>query len=103
MPDKIAIPENGDIYEAIEDFDITYKTTHLASFADTGTARFPAGERLKIDTCGKNRINVYCDPVNYETLEHRIVPEKIRTSVTYDGYYFYIAVTTLHDHCRRII
>lgn len=102
MSDTLTIPENGEIYEAIEDFSITYKTTHLTSFSEGGEARFPAGERLIIDTCGINHLTVYCDAVNYKELEKLIVPEKTRLSSTYDGYYFHIAIKTLYKYCKKI-
>ena len=95
-------PEHGEVYEAVEDFDIPYRTIHLTSFSGSGMARFPAGEQLRVDTCGRKNINVYCDAVHYNVLENRIVPEKTRTSLTYSGYYFHIAIKTLHKHCRKI-
>ena len=101
MMEKILLPENGEIYEAFDEFEITYRTIHRNSYTDGGKALFPSGERLIIDTCGSKRVNVYCDAVNYEILEERIVPEISRTS-TYRGYYFHIAIATLHKHCRRV-
>lgn len=95
-------PLHGEIYEAVEDFDITYRTINLTSYTGGGMARFPAGERLVVDTCGRNNIKVYCDAVHYTILENRIVPEKTRALLTYSGYYFHIAIKTLHKHCRRI-
>ena len=102
MTEKITLPENGEIYEAFNEFEITYRTIHLNSYTNGGKALFPSGERLIIDTCGSKRENVYCDAVNYDILEERIVPVKSRSSLTYRGYYFHIAITTLHKHCRRV-
>ena len=102
MSEQKKRPEHGEIYEAVEDFNITYKTINLTSFTGSGKACFPAGERLVIDTCGRNNINVYCDAVHYAVLENRIVPEKTRALLSYSGYYFHIAIKTLHKHCRKI-
>jgi len=102
MMEKKIFPKNGEIYEAFAEFDINYRTIHLSSYTGGGRALFPSGERLIIDTCGRNRINVYCDAVNYDILEERIVPKISRNSLTYQGYYFHFAITTLHKHCRKI-
>ena len=103
MPDKETTPVHGDIYEAEEDFTIIYKTILVEAFSNTGKATFPAGDRLIIDTCGRKGINVYCDAVNYDSLEKLIVPETMRTSQNYNGYYFHLAVTTLLKHCKKIL
>ena len=102
MPDTQVLPVHGDIYEAEEDFAIIYKTILVESFSDTGKATFPAGERLIIDTCGRKGLQVYCDAVNYDSLEALIVPETLRASPNYSGYYFHFAITTLLQHCKKI-
>ncbi|MBN1760122.1 MAG: hypothetical protein JW863_17480 [Chitinispirillaceae bacterium] len=103
MSGNTLTPAHGDIYEAIEDFNITYRTIFLGPFTSGGEARFPAGEQLIIDTCGRHSIKVYCDAVNYRLLEELIVPEKTRTSINYDGYYFHFAIAVLQQHCRKIL
>lgn len=102
MPEQVKLPEHGEIYEAVEEFAITYKTIYRTSFSGSGKARFPAGERLVVDTRGRKNINVYCDAVNYELLEDQIVPEKTRTSLSYNGYYFHFSIKTLRKHCRKV-
>ena len=102
MLEKITIPEHGDVYEAVEDFTITYKTIHLTSFTDVGKARFPAGEHLIVDTCGSKHVYVYCDAANYKTIEDLLVPQSRRTSLTYEGYYFHITIKSLIKHCKKV-
>ena len=102
MSELFTLPENGEKYEAIEDFTITFKTIHLTSFSESSEARFPAGEQLIVDTCGVNKVTVFCDAVNYDALEKKIVPEKMRSSPTYDGYYFHLSIETLYQYCRKV-
>lgn len=103
MPLNIRYPVEGDIYEALQDCEIDYLTTHLAPFTGGGQAMLPRGERVRVSELSEQKpLSVYCAPVNYDLMHDRIVPVGERASPNYLGYYFSIDTLDLNRCFRRV-
>lgn len=103
LPKDRPIPKKGEVYEALESFEVTYMTSHHAPYTGGGKTAFPVGERFTISQDTQHGISVYCDPVNYDALHEQIVPEDERNDPTYAGYYFSIDVDMINKHCKKVV
>ncbi len=79
-------PENGDIYEAIEDVEIEYLTHWRVPFTGGGECILKAGTKIRVEVhdYDPEPVGVYADPV--EDLENEIVPSKVRLDKTYNSF-----------------
>ncbi len=103
MPSGLKFPKAGEVYEAIEDFEVHYMTAHYAPFTGGGRALLPKGERIRVcEPSNPEPLGVYCDPLNYDALHERIVPAKERAHERYGGYYFSIDTVDLNRSFRLV-
>ncbi|MFL6603187.1 MAG: hypothetical protein ACJ8R9_17915 [Steroidobacteraceae bacterium] len=104
LPPDTRFPHEGDVYEAIEDFEVAYLTSFAAPYTGGGTAILPQGERVVVRYAepGSRPISVYANALNYKDVEARIVPEADRKARTYDGYYFAIDTADLNTKFRLV-
>ncbi len=104
LPDNIRYPQKGDVYEALIDHNITFLTSWMAPYTGDGEAVIFAGEKIWIDgePVGEKPIAVYAQPMDYKTLEERMVPIAERTSPKYSGFYFYLNSLELIEKFKLI-
>lgn len=104
IPSDMRYPEKGDVYECSEDHAITYMTAWSAPFTGDGETILRAGDRIHIHTAPDDPepIGVYALPLNYQSMEKRIVPDKERTNPNYVGFYFYIDTISLNRNFTLI-
>ena len=104
IPSDMRYPEKGDVYECSADHAITYMTAWSAPFTGDGETILRAGDRIHIHTApdAPEPIGVYALPLNYSTMEERIVPDKERTNPNYKGFYFYIDTVSLNRNFTLI-
>lgn len=103
IPTGLRFPKEGDIYEALIDFNVNYMTSHHAPFSGGGHAVLPQGERIRVARVAHEKpIGVCCDPLRYDELHSKIVSEEEREAPTYDGYYFSIDTVDLNKNFRLV-
>jgi len=98
-PPNTMYPQKGNVYEAIEDQEITYLTAWDAPFTGSGKGKIKKGERIWIDNdpIEDKPTGTYAVPVNYSELENRMVPEEERKDQKYSGFYFNISTPVLNS------
>jgi hypothetical protein len=104
MPDTYRFPEKGDLYECIEDHEVTFMTSWAAPFTGDGKSTLLKGDKVWVDSAPNDPkpIGTYAQAVDYESLEKRMVREKERTAANYTGFYFYFDTVTLNGKFRLI-
>ena len=103
MPKDIRYPRDGEVYEALEDFPISYMTAHHAPYTGGGKAVLPKGEKVRVCKPVREKpISVYCDPLRYDELHEIIVPLAERENERYSNYYFSIKTVELNASFRLV-
>ena len=97
LKEGIRFPKKGDIYESTSNQCMTYLTAWAAPFTGGGEGEVLKGDRIRVeeDPLGDRPIGCYAVPVEYDTLERRMVPESVRESSNYTGFYFFIKTSSL--------
>ena len=97
------MPRKNDRYRTLRDLTITCMTSWRAPFTGGHKCVLPAGEAFVVaNDPPPGATAVYCDPVNYSTLESVLVPPEDRTADGYNGYYLCIPIRMILNHCERI-
>jgi hypothetical protein len=104
LPPDTRFPRQGDVYEALEEFEAAYMTSWAAPFTGGGKAKLARGERVEIRYAPLDTqpILVYAHAVNYKDVEGRVVPEAERKAETYTGFYFAIKTADLNKRFRLV-
>jgi hypothetical protein len=102
LPADVRYPRTGDIYEAVEDLDVDYITAWSAPMTDGGRGRVLRGERIIVRYALDRATMVYASPINYEAVEDRILPESVKASKGFDGFYWALRTKDLNSRFRLI-
>ena len=104
LPPETRFPRKGDVYESLEDVELSYLTSWMAPFTGGGKATFPKGQRLVVPDAPPDPqpISVYADAVAYEAMEKLIVPLEDRTAEKYSGFYLSVSTSMLNTRFRLI-
>ena len=104
LPKEIRFPQQGDVFEAIEDMKIEYMTAWAAPFTGGGDGWLKKGDRviIKSKPMHPQPISVYADAVDCAALEQRIVPSVERNAPKYSGFYFSIETLDLNRKFRLV-
>ena len=104
LGDDFQFPRDGEIYEAVDDIEITYLTHWSAPFTGGDAFVLKKGERVrvKVDDQNPEPISVYAKSTDEERLEREIILEETRTSAEYSGYSLSIESSKLSVHFRLI-
>jgi hypothetical protein len=95
IPDGSRYPRKGDVYESLADQPVRYMTAWRAPFTGGGDSTIFAGERVWINAepVDEKPIAVYAIPIEYKTIEERMVPPEERLGARYNG--FYLSIETM--------
>ena len=102
MPPGTRLPSPGEVYEAVDDVEISYLTTHAPPYTGGGKRVLAKGERVRISTVGKHRMSVYCDPLRYEALHAHFISKEERANPSYTGYYLFVRTAQLNTKFRLV-
>lgn len=103
LPADIVFPEEGEVWETIDDCDVKYGTLFAAPSSGGGNARLQRGERVRILQLPDGRpIMIAFSPLRYDELHTLIVPEEDRNCATYTGYHLWTKTVHFLAHFRRI-
>jgi len=104
IPETYRFPKKGDLYECMQDQEVTYMTSWSAPFTGGGKSILFKGERIWVDSEPNDPkpIGTYALPTEYDKLEKRMVPEEDRTNQKYGGFYFHFDTMALNEKFRLI-
>lgn len=101
---RIQMIHKGQIYEPLEDIEVTC----MVAFSAPGTGGYkrmlPKGERFRISHEPlEGKTAVYADPLNYRKLEKQMVKRGDRWRfLLYAGYYLCIYLEAIREKCRLV-
>jgi len=104
LPPGTRYPCEGEIYEALEDFPVSYVTSWAVAFTGGGTVLLHRGERILIRYAPKDSlpIMVYADAMDYGSVEKRAVPPIQRRAASYEGIQLAIGTLDLNRKFRLV-
>lgn len=104
IPAHMRFPQQGDVYEAIEDTQVRYLTKWAAPFTGGGDGLLHKGEQVFVEHApiSAEPIGANVVALNYESIEQRIVPEAEREQAKYRGYYFSLKTVDLNTKFKLI-
>jgi hypothetical protein len=105
IPEGTRFPKKGDVYEATENFQVSYLTSWSAPFTGGGTGTLMKGERviLEDDMVIPRPVAVYAKPIDYATTEARMVPQSDRSNTKYAGFYLFLKTVDLSRNFRLVV
>ena len=100
----VRFPRPGEVYELINDAEISYVTHWSAPFTGGGKGVLRRGTRIRIgDGIGDPEpIGVYADAVEERRIEVELVPEADRKADSYGGYSLFIKTAELNRLFRIV-
>ena len=104
LPPDIRFPQQGDLYESLEDQTLSFMIAYSAPFTGDGEGVLLKGDKIWIHTkkTEESPMGVYAIPVNYKELEQRMVSPEERDSFRYEGFYFYFETIDLNEKFRLV-
>jgi hypothetical protein len=104
IPAGMRFPRKGDVYEALEDMTVLYRTAWAAPFTGGGDGLLKRGETVVVDHAPTELkpIGVYARAVDYAAVEERTVPASDRNSPGYGGFYFFFKTVELNQKFRLV-
>jgi hypothetical protein len=104
LPAGTRFPKKGDVYEANENLQVSYLTSWQAPFTGGGTGTLMKGERVIVDhdMFLPRPVAFYAKPIDYATVEERMVPESDRSNTKYNGLYLCLKTADLSRNFRLV-
>ena len=104
LPSDIRFPQQGDVYESLEDQTLPFLIAYSAPFTGEGEGVLLKGDKVWIHTKETEELpmGAYAIPVHYKELEQRMVAPEERDSFRYDGFYFYFQTLDLNEKFRLV-
>ena len=96
-------PKGGEVFEAINETQITYLTHFSAPYTGADNQTILKGERLFINKPNESKPFRYdCYPLKPDEVENRIIPSADRNDPEYCGFSLYIETSSLNKDCQLI-
>ena len=103
LPAATVFPRSGQVWEAIEDVDVTYIIYYRAPFSSGGSGILQRGELVRIDPpTDVQMLGVGAQPLRSDEVEKTLIPESTRGDRKYDGYGLYLKTSELNRHFRLV-
>jgi len=103
MPTGLFYPKGGEVYEAIQDIQISYLTHFMAPFTGGDKAKLFKGERVIVSKPNQSKpLGYYCYPINDDEIEHRIIPNSDKNDPAYNGFSLSIDTKSLNSDFKQI-
>ncbi|MEB3249779.1 MAG: hypothetical protein VKK07_10585 [Merismopediaceae bacterium] len=104
IPAEMRFPQQGDVYEALDDMTVHYMTAWAAPFTGGGEGLLKKGDRIVVDyePHDSRPISTYASAVDYKTVEERMVPASERNASRYGGFYFSFSTVDLNQKFRLV-
>ena len=103
LPPDTVFPCGNQVWEVMQDCEVRFIAGFSERPVEAYRARLSAGERVRIRATGEARpIFVNFVPLRYHELAQSIVPEDIRTSSGYVGYWLDAKTGYFNEHFRLV-
>lgn len=103
MPTGLFYPKGGEVFEAVQDVQITYLTHFMAPYTGGDKAKILKGERVIISKHNQDKpLGYYCYPINADKVEERIIPSSDKNDSAYNGFSLSIDTKSLNYNFKQI-
>lgn len=103
MPIGLFYPKGGEVFEAIQDSEISFLTHFMAAYTGGDKAILLKGERIIISKPNQNNpLSYYCYPIDSATIENRIIPFSDKDEPRYNGYSLSVDTKILNRNFKQI-
>lgn len=103
MPSGLFYPKGGEVFEAVQDVQISYLTHFMAPFTGGGKTKLLKGERIIVSKPNRKKpLTYYCYPIKDEEIENRVIPVLERNDPTYNGFSLSIDTQSLNIDFKQI-
>jgi O-acetyl-ADP-ribose deacetylase (regulator of RNase III) len=103
LPIRLFYPKGGEVFEAVQDVQISYLIHFMAPYTGGGNAKLFKGERIIVSKPNKDKaLGYYCYPINADDIENRMIPYSDQNSPPYDGFSLFIDIKSLNKEFKRI-
>jgi O-acetyl-ADP-ribose deacetylase (regulator of RNase III) len=103
MPTGLFYPTGGEVFEAIQDTQISYLTHFMAPYTGGDKTKILKGERVIVSKPNQERqLSYYCYPIESNEIENRIIPLSDRDDPAYNGYSLSIDTKSLNRDFKQI-
>lgn len=103
MPTGLLYPKGGEVFEAVQDVQISYLTHFMAPYTGGDKAKLLKGERVIISKTNQDKpLGYYCYPINADKVEERIIPSSDKNDPAYNGFSLSIDTKSLNEDFKQI-
>jgi len=103
LPIGLFYPKGGEVYEAIQDIQISYLTHFMAPFTGGDKAKLLKGERVIVSKSNQAKpLGYYCYPINDNEIEHRIISDSDKNDPAYNGFSLSIDTKSLNSYFKQV-
>lgn len=103
MPTGLFYPKGGEVFETIQDTEISYLTHFMAPYTGGDKGTLLKGERILIVKPSQDRpLSYYSNPINADEVEERIIPKSDKSDPAYDGFSLSIDTKLLNSNFKQI-
>jgi O-acetyl-ADP-ribose deacetylase (regulator of RNase III) len=103
MPTGLFYPTGFEVFEAVDDIQISYLTYFMAPYTGGDKAKILKGERVVVGKPNQEKpLSYHCLPINAGEIEKRIIPLSDRDNPAYDGYSLSIETKLLNKYFKQI-
>jgi len=95
-------PQKGEVYEALEETPVDFLVHWRAPMTSGGSGVVPRGTRVRIDDTNPESVAAGALPLDYESIERRLVSEQDRESPKYGGYSLSLRTSLLNRAFRLV-
>jgi len=101
--EQLFYPTGSEVFEALEDIEISFMTHFMAPFTGGDNALLLKGERIVVNQPNRSKpTSYYCYPINDEQVENRIVSDSDRDDPRYNGYSLFISTKSLNTDFKQV-
>ena len=104
MPTGLFYPNGGEVFEAVQDVQISYLTHFMAPYTGGDKAKLLKGERVIVSKPNQDKpLGYYCYPINADEVEDRIIPYSDKNDPAYKGFSLSIDTKSLNTDFKQRI
>jgi O-acetyl-ADP-ribose deacetylase (regulator of RNase III) len=103
MPAGFFYPKGGEVFEAVQNTQISYLTHFMAPYTGGDKAELLKGERVIISKPSQDKpLGYYCYPIKADEVEDRIIPYSDKNDPAYNGFSLFIDTKSLNKDFKQI-
>lgn len=103
LPPSIVFPRGGQIWEAMDDCDVTVMTIFAAPGSGSEHSTLPRGERVRVANGTEPKpVSVSFLPIRYDALHESLVSRATRRTPRYGGYSLSVKTLYFNEHFRLV-